>query len=68
MSMQTDDDDDDDDGLIDRTVAVDLLSCCLEFKYAMSTLFTYVMFLISPFDDVYRVPHAFLQRSGGSGT
>lgn len=39
------DDDTDDDGLIDRTVAVDLLSCYLEFKYAMSILFTYVMFL-----------------------
>lgn len=43
--MQNDDDDYTDDGLIDRTVAVDLLSCYLKFKYAVSILFTYVMFL-----------------------
>lgn len=27
-------------GLIDRTVSVDLLSCYLEFKYALSMLLT----------------------------
>ena len=54
--MQNDDDNDDDDTddwllidwLIDGTVAVDLLSCYLEFKYAMSILFTSVMFFIPP--------------------
>lgn len=47
--MQNDNDDDDtDDWLIDRTVSVDLLSCYLEFKYAMSILFTSVLFWPHP--------------------
>ncbi len=36
------------DWLIDTTVAVDLVSDCLEFKYAMSILFTSVVFFIPP--------------------
>lgn len=47
--------------MIDRTVSVELLSCYLEFKYAMSILFASVMPPPPPFNEVYRVPDAFLQ-------
>lgn len=58
MSMQNDDDNDDDDDdddtdddwLIDwliEPVAVDLLSCYLEFKYAMSHL-VYIRYVFIP--------------------
>lgn len=36
----------------------------LKFICAMSILFTSVIFLSPPFNDVYRVPDAFLQRFG----
>lgn len=49
MSMQDGGDDDTDDWLIGRSVSVDLLSCNLGFKvYAMSILFTSIMFYNPP--------------------
>lgn len=43
-------------GLIDGSVCVDLLSCYLEFKYALSVLFTSVTFPLPHLSDVDRVP------------
>lgn len=42
-------------GLIDGSVSVDLLSCYLEFKYALSVFFTSVMFPLPHLSNVYRL-------------
>lgn len=51
-------------GLIDRSVSVDLLSCYLEFKYALSVLFTSVVFPqphLSEVCKIFRAPKALEQ-------